>query len=471
MKTLKFYLLLAVVLGLFQNSSWAADGAGLFKSRCNTCHMIDKNSTGPKLQGVKQKWTDAGEGELLYKWVQNSTELISSGKSALAKEISGFSPTAMPAQALSNEEIDAVFGYIDSYVAPVENVTKGADTTVVVDPVLATDYKSNLSIFNWLLVLTVILILAIIVMAGTLMTLMKSDYFKNKLKEIGAKTNGLILIISTGALFLSSNAHALNYIRPGEGEKDGPWLLVETTDLLALVVIDVILLVVVLYLRHLFNQMMGMVRPKAEKIEEVPVLASLKKVNQVLTDAVPIEEEHKILMDHEYDGIQELDNNLPPWWVWGFYATIVFAFIYLINYHLLGVSDLQIKAYDKELKVAEKEVQAYLNKMAMNVDETNATLMTEASDLAAGAGIFAANCVACHKSKGEGEIGPNLTDNTWIYGYDIKEVFKTVKYGTANGMPEHSSKFNPIQIQQVASYVLSLPAAKGLAPQGTIVEK
>ena len=109
MKTLLNTFLLIVVLTSFQNLSWAADGAGLFKSRCNTCHMIDKNSTGPKLQGAKQKWTDAGEGELLYKWVQNSTELISSGKSAMAKEIAGFSPTAMPAQALSNEEIDAVF--------------------------------------------------------------------------------------------------------------------------------------------------------------------------------------------------------------------------------------------------------------------------------------------------------------------------------------------------------------------------
>jgi cytochrome c oxidase cbb3-type subunit 3 len=470
MKTLKIKLLLAVVLGQFQHSLWAADGGGLFKSRCNTCHMIDKNSTGPKLQGVKQKWTTAGEGENLYKWVQNSTELIGSGKSALAKEISTFSAAAMPAQALSNDEIDAVFSYIDSYVPPTENTTAVSDTNIVVDPIKVTDYHSNITIFNWLLVLTVILIIAIIVMAGTLMTFMKSDYFKNKLKEISSKANGLILIITTGSLLLSTNANALNYMRPGEGQKDGPWLLVETTDLLAIVVIDVILLVVVLYLRHLFNQLLGIVKTQTLK-EEVPILASLKKVNQVLTAAVPIEEEHKILLGHEYDGIQELDNNLPPWWVWGFYATIVFAFIYLINYHLLGVSDLQIKAYDKEMKVAEKEVQAYLNKMAMNVDETSATLLTEASDLSAGASIFATNCVTCHKSKGEGEIGPNLTDNAWIYGHDIKEVFKVVKNGSANGMPEHSSKFNPIQIQQVASYVLSLPAAIGLAPQGTIIEK
>ena len=187
MKTLTFNILLTVILGANLTFGWAADGAGLFKSRCNTCHMIDKNSTGPKLQGAKQKWTDAGEGDFLYKWVQNSTELIRSGKSALAKEISNFSPTAMPAQAVSNEEIDAIFNYIDSYVPPTELKDATSDTTVVVDPVKATDYKGNLTIFNWLFVLTLILIIAIIVLAGTLMTLMKSDYFKNKLKAISTK--------------------------------------------------------------------------------------------------------------------------------------------------------------------------------------------------------------------------------------------------------------------------------------------
>jgi cytochrome c oxidase cbb3-type subunit 3 len=471
MKTLIHTFLLTVVLASIPNLSWAADGAGLFKSRCNTCHMIDKNSTGPKLQGVKQKWTDAGEGELLYKWVQNSTELISSGKSAMAQEIAGFSPTAMPAQALSNEEIDAVFSYIDSYVPPVETKSVVTDTTKVSAPQLATDYKGNLAIFNWLLVLTLILILAIIVLAGTLMTLMKSDYFKNKLKTLQNNSNLFILIISTGVLMMSSNSYALQFVGPGEGEKNGPWLLVETTDLLAMLIIDIILLVVVLYLRHLFYQMLAIVKPPSKQEEVVPVVSSFEKVNRVLTAAVPIEEEHKILMEHEYDGIQELDNNLPPWWVWGFYATIVFSFIYLFNYHIFGVSDLQIKAYDKEMKVAEKEVQTYLEKMAMNVDENSVTVLTEERDLAAGAGIYAANCVACHKSKGEGEIGPNLTDQHWIYGYDIKDVFKTIKYGTANGMPEHSSKFNPVQIQQVASHVLSLPETNGKAAQGDIIEK
>jgi cytochrome c oxidase cbb3-type subunit 3 len=249
-------------------------------------------------------------------------------------------------------------------------------------------------------------------------------------------------------------------------------LQVENTDLYALLAINLILVLVVLYLRHLFYQMVSMVKPKKEEVA-VPVASdALKKVNAILTDAVPIEEEHKILMDHEYDGIRELDNNLPPWWVWGFFATIVFSFIYIINYHVLGVSDLQEKAYNKEMLKAEKEIAAYREKMAMNVDETNATIMTEATDLSAGKTAFGVNCVTCHKADGSGDVGPNLTDKNWIYGYDIKDVFATIKLGRPNGMPAHDALLNPIQIQQVASYVLTLKEVEtGKPAQGDIIEK
>ena len=197
----------------------------------------------------------------------------------------------------------------------------------------------------------------------------------------------------------------------------------------------------------------------------------IKKINVILTDAVAIEEEHTILMQHEYDGIRELDNNLPPWWVWGFYATIIFAVIYIFDYHILRTSDLQIQAYDKEIAQSKIDVDAYLSKMAMNVDETNATLLTDAGAISSGKALFDANCVVCHNPKGEGNIGPNLTDDAWIYGPDVKDLFKTLKYGTPNGMPEHASKLNPIQIQQVASFVLSLPMTPGKEPQGKIYKK
>ena len=219
----------------------------------------------------------------------------------------------------------------------------------------------------------------------------------------------------------------------------------------------------------MFNNLLGLIKKKEE--EKVAPEKAFKKINQVLSDVVPIEEEHTILMHHEYDGIRELDNNLPPWWVWMFFATVIFAVVYLLNYHVFKTGDLQVKAYEKEIKRSEKEVKAYLSKMSMNVDETNATLMADAGDLDKGKAIFETNCVTCHNPKGEGNIGPNLTDINWIYGYDIKEVFKTVKTGTPNGMPEHNSKFNPVQIQQVASFVLSLKEVKGKEPQGDIIEK
>jgi len=466
----KNWIYILIVAALSNTSiSVAQEGEQLFKSRCNTCHQIDKNSTGPKLKGVKQKWTEAGEGENLYAWISNSTALIASGKSQLAKDISGYSPTAMPAQTVTNAEVDAIFEYIEN--PPAAPVAVGVDTTAVASEIVKVDYKYNLTVFNWLLFLTVILVVVIIVLSGSIIVFVKSDYFKQKVAE-KSNTAMIAIILTVGALFSSFNASALTFIRAGEGEKDGPWLLVENMDLIGLLTINIVLMFVVVYLRNLFNQMVAMTKKEAELVVEKPIVAeTFTKINAILTDAVPIEEEHKILMDHEYDGIQELDNNLPPWWVWGFVACIIFAFVYLINYHVLGVSDLQITAYEKEMKQAQKDIDAYLSKMAMNVDETNATLMTEKSDLAAGKTIFDNNCTICHKAKGEGDVGPNLTDKNWVYGYDVKDIFYSVKKGRPAGMPEHASKLNPIQIQQVSSYVLSLPSVKGKEPQGDIIEK
>jgi hypothetical protein len=135
-------------------------------------------------------------------------------------------------------------------------------------------------------------------------------------------------------------------------------------DLIGLLIINIVLMFVVVYLRSLFNQMVAMTKKEAELAAEQPVVAdTFTKINAILTDAVPIEEEYKILMDHEYDGIQELDNNLPPWWVWGFVACIIFTFVYIINYHVLGVSDLQIEAYEKEMDKAQKKVSGFSSGM------------------------------------------------------------------------------------------------------------
>ena len=481
MKRLLYFTNALLFILIVNINVFGQDGEAIFKSKCSACHILGKDGTGPNLKGVKQKWSDAGEGDLLSEWVKNSTALIAGGKSTMANTIKTYSPMEMPAQEVTPADVDAILTFVDGYVetaTPVASTPNvGSEATTPKIKYLP-NYKENLTKFYWLLVAILILILGIFMMSSSIMNLTKSDYFQNKLAEKKDKEKNdssinttLIAIIGMfGLMALNNHSLALSFMTPGEAKENTPWLLVETSDLYFLAVINLILLGVVFYLKNMFKNLMDLAKTEQEKT----VIAKpkrLKKINHVLTDVVPIEQEHKILMDHEYDGIQELDNNLPPWWVWMFYATIVFAIVYLLNYHILKTGDLQYQAYDKEIKQADAQVKAYLEANAMNVDETTVTLMSDASELGKGKALFETNCVTCHNPKGEGNIGPNLTDKNWIYGFNIKEVFKTIKTGTPNGMPEHGSKFNPVQIQQVASFILSLPEAKGKAPQGEIIEK
>lgn len=441
-----------------------SQGEALFKAKCNTCHAVDKNSTGPLLKGVKAKWNDAGEGTLIYEWVKNSKALISGGKSKMALAIKDFSQTDMPPQQATPEEVDQILDYVNSYTPPPppsENTSAGSPGAPVE---LLPDYHGNLTIFYALITLTIILLVAIILMSNSILTFVKSDLFKTKLKEKDEKDNSgglgklLLVIVALGTLFIPNDVLALSTADPAQGL---PWLKVENADIYVMICINIVLLLVVVYLRNLFNNFYYMVYKHKEKA----IKPKQSKVAKVLVDSVPIEDEASILMDHEYDGIRELDNNLPPWWVWGFYLTILFAIGYLLYFHVFNGASQETE-YKNEMAKAQTEIDAYLKKAAMNVDETNVTLQTDPQALETGKSIFQANCTTCHKD-GSGDIGPNLTDNFWLYGNDIKNVFGTIKNGTSNGMPEHASKLNPIQLQDVASYVLSLKYIPGKAPQGT----
>lgn len=190
-----------------------------------------------------------------------------------------------------------------------------------------------------------------------------------------------------------------------------------------------------------------------------------KTLMQTLTDAKPVEREADILLDHDYDGIHELDNNLPPWWVWGFYATIAYAVVYLAI-HVTGDALNTKLEYDREMAAAKEKVDAYLATSANAVDENNVVALADAADLDAGAKIFAENCAACHLADGGGSVGPNLTDAYWIHGGGIKNVFTTIKYGVpAKGMISWKDQLGPLKMQQVASYVLSLQGTTPANPK------
>ncbi|PZX94811.1 cytochrome C oxidase subunit III [Flavobacterium aquariorum] len=185
-----------------------------------------------------------------------------------------------------------------------------------------------------------------------------------------------------------------------------------------------------------------------------------------LTRTVPIEDEKQLLMDHDYDGIKELDNNLPPWWVYLFYACIIFAAIYLVRYEIMGAPDQEAEL-KSEMAQAKIEVAEYMKTAPDLMDEKTVTLLTDPADLTSGKTIFETNCAACHRADAGGQIGPNLTDDHWILGGGIKNLFHTITNGgrDGKGMIAWKGTLKPKEIQAVASYVISLRGSNPKDPK------
>ena len=243
--------------------------------------------------------------------------------------------------------------------------------------------------------------------------------------------------------------------------------------------VDVILLVVLLLLIAIemvikaADNIVYQLLPEEEKArlaaeEQLPLKESawFKKLMNKLTRTVPIENEASLLMNHDYDGIKELDNNLPPWWVYSFYACIVFAAIYLVRYEMLG-ADNQEMELKKELAQAKIEVAEYMKNAPDLMDEKTVTQLTDPADLAIGKTTFETNCAACHRADAGGQIGPNLTDDNWILGGGIKNIFHTITNGgrDGKGMISWKGTLKPKEIQKVASYIMSLKGSNPKDPK------
>lgn len=197
-----------------------------------------------------------------------------------------------------------------------------------------------------------------------------------------------------------------------------------------------------------------------------------KKLVAKLTSSRPIEEESDLLLHHDYDGIKELDNNLPPWWLYMFYICIGFGAVYLVYYELMDGPD-QEQELAKEIAEAQIAIEEYKKNAPDLMDEKTVTLLTDKSDLDKGKEIFASNCAACHRADAGGQIGPNLTDDYWILGGSIKDVFHTISAGgrDGKGMVAWRGTLKPKEIQYVASYILSLKGsnpADAKAPEGEL---
>jgi cytochrome c oxidase cbb3-type subunit 3 len=183
-----------------------------------------------------------------------------------------------------------------------------------------------------------------------------------------------------------------------------------------------------------------------------------------LTRSKEMEREEDIMLDHDYDGIKELDNVLPPWWVYLFYGTIIFALVYLVRFHVMNEYD-QEQEFKNEVALAELEKSKMPKDAAEEVSYETVVVLTDATSLAKGKEIFTNACAACHKADGGGLVGPNLTDKHWINGGGIKNVFKLISEGSKNNpsMVAWKANLSSKDIQSVASYVLSL---QGSNPPG-----
>jgi cytochrome c oxidase cbb3-type subunit 3 len=237
-----------------------------------------------------------------------------------------------------------------------------------------------------------------------------------------------------------------------EGESDFPPNYYDTVALILLLIIVISLLGIIYYEG----------KPKVVKEKKASILV---KIKQMLTKSTPVEREQEIMFEHSYDGIRELDSKIPPWFSWLFILTILFAGYYMIDYHIIGSGQVMFEEYNAEVEAASLEREALIKSGAF-INEETVTLLTDASGLEAGKNIFQTNCIACHATDGGGLVGPNLTDDYWIHGGGIKNVFKVIKYGVVEkGMIAWQTQLNPNQMQEVSSYVLSLHGTTPVAPK------
>ena len=245
-------------------------------------------------------------------------------------------------------------------------------------------------------------------------------------------------------------------------------------------VVAILVLIVAIYMVTVLKTILKKEEvQKAEKagVELKPEKSLWKSIDEKLTGAVPIEREEDVMLDHDYDGIKELDNHLPPWWKALFYFTIIVGVIYLFGYHVIDIFPLQEEEYATQLAEAEAQLASLEESGAVEIIDVDNPVQSEKSDvIASGKSVFAINCASCHADDGGGkpQLGPNLTDNYWLHGGDFKSVFKTIHNGVpGTNMLEWGQLLSPVQIRDVASYVMTLRGttpANPKEPEGELYE-
>lgn len=320
------------------------------------------------------------------------------------------------------------------------------------------------------LVLMLLLLLVIAILANVLLG--AADVKRNKRKQEKSASNintavlsFLLLLIPTfmfGQDTVTTNApKAAKSI----GGMDASTFYVMVTILfLELVVILALLLNIKLLLKKEKENLTASEELAAAEVDKANRISWWDKLNALR----PASQEAELDLGHEYDGIRELNNRLPPWWLYGFYISILFAGIYLWRFHVSHNGPSSKEEFEKSVSKAQLKIDEYLKKKGDNVDENTVVLLTNNDDIEAGKAIFTdpTKCPACHSADGGGNaVGPNLTDEYWLYGGGVKDIFKTIKYGTTKGMRSWKDDLSAKQIAQIASYIKTLKGTKPATPK------
>ena len=335
----------------------------------------------------------------------------------------------------------------------------------------ASDSTGSNPLFLSMAVLTGVLLFVIVILSAVLRTSVKT-----KVRDIISARTAQVIVT---ALFLFSAQSS--FAQAADASKESMYvdtaiggmhpLTFYSLFIVMLMELFVILWLCLMILRIIVKREAASATAHNEK----PATSNLSLfISRKIFGVKPVESDKDVMLDHDYDGIKELDNDLPPWWKYGFYFTIISGVIYLIGYHVTGTFKSSHEEYNTEMAEADAKVAAYRTKMALNVDETNAVFLEESDKIAKGGEIFAKNCVVCHGDKGQGGIGPNFADNYWIYGGKPGDLFKTVKNGTTKGMKSWKDELSPVDIQNVISYIHTFKGTNPpnpKAPEGNLFEE
>ncbi len=283
---------------------------------------------------------------------------------------------------------------------------------------------------------------------------------KNRIKSLIAsipKTfsglNSRLLFVLMLLFWLPANSYGQQLQQPTSGQEN----FLFYTVIAMVFFVMLLVLIVAIYTLLILKRIIKNERGEAEEVEEAE--SGWDILTAKLTDAVPVEEEETVLLSHDYDGIHELDNHLPPWWKGLFYITIAFSIVYIAVYHVFETAPLQIQEYQNELLAAAEQDKERKTNDEDLINEDNVTFTDEVAVIEQGKSLYEVNCVACHRKDGGGlpGLGPNLTDEFWIHGGGVKNIYKTIQNGVpGTSMISWKTQMSPEDMRAIACYAITL---------------